>query len=50
MACLNFTTRAKARQFAAARTANGLPTKVQDNGKDAARRYSVPVGPRKEKN
>lgn len=46
---INFPSRAKAREFAAARTANGLPTKVQDNGKDASRRYSVPIGKRKEK-
>jgi hypothetical protein len=47
---INFPTRDKARKFAAARTANGLPTSVKDNGKDAAKRYTVPVGPRKEKN
>lgn len=46
---INFPSRAKARAFAAARTANGLPTSVKDNGKDASKRYSVPLGPRKEK-
>ena len=44
MAHLNFTTREKARQFAQKRTANGIATKVTDNGKDAAKRYSVAVG------
>ena len=41
---LNFQTREKARQFAQKRTANGIATKVTDNGKDAAKRYSVAVG------
>lgn len=41
---LNFTTREKARQFAQKRTANGIATKVTDNGKAAAKRYSVAVG------
>ncbi len=40
---LNFPTRQKAREFAAKRSASGLPTKVTDNGKDAQKRYSVDV-------
>lgn len=41
---LNFKTRTLARQFAQKRTANGIATKVTDNGKEAAKRYSVAVG------
>ena len=41
---LNFQTREKARQFAQKRTANGIATKVTDNGKEAVKRYSVAVG------
>lgn len=43
MAHLNFQTREKARQFAQKRTANGIATKVTDNGKDAAKRYVVVI-------
>lgn len=41
---INFKTRTLARQFAQKRTANGIATKVTDNGKDAAKRYVVAVG------
>ena len=41
---LNFKSRDKARQFAQKRTANGIATKVTDNGKDAVKRYVVAVG------
>ena len=41
---INFKSRDKARQFAQKRTANGIATKVTDNGKEAAKRYSVAVG------
>lgn len=41
---LNFKTRTLARQFAQKRTANGIATKVTDNGKDAVKRYVVTVG------
>lgn len=41
---INFKTRTLARQFAQKRTANGIATKVTDNGKDAAKRYVVTVG------
>ena len=40
---INFKTRTLARQFAQKRTANGIATKVMDNGKDAVKRYSVAV-------
>lgn len=41
---INFKTRTLARQFAQKRTANGIATKVMDNGKYAAKRYVVAVG------
>lgn len=41
---INFKSRDKARQFAQKRTANGIATKVTDNGKDAVKRYVVAVG------
>ena len=41
---INFKTRTLARQFAQKRTANGIATKVTDNGKGAVKRYSVAVG------
>lgn len=41
---LNFQTREKARQFAQKRTANGIATKVTDNGKEAVKRYVVVIG------
>lgn len=41
---LNFATREKARQFAQKRTANGIASKVTDNGKDAVKRYVVAIG------
>lgn len=41
---INFKSRTMARQFAQKRTANGIATKVTDNGKDAAKRYVVTVG------
>jgi hypothetical protein len=40
---LNFATLEKARQFAQKRTANGIATKVTDNGKDAVKRYVVSI-------
>lgn len=40
---LNFKTRTLARQFAQKRTANGITTKVTDNGKEAAKRYVVSI-------
>ena len=40
---LNFKTRTLARQFAQKRTANGIATKVTDNGNDAVKRYSVSI-------
>lgn len=45
MAFILFKTRDKARQFAAARKANGFPTVVKDCGKEAARRYAVDLCP-----
>lgn len=41
---INFKTRTLARQFAQKRTANGIATKVTDNGKHAVKRYSVAIG------
>lgn len=41
---INFKSREKARQFAQKRTANGIATKVTDNGKDTAKRYVVVIG------
>lgn len=41
---INFKSRDKARQFAQKRTANGIATKVTDNGKESAKRYVVAVG------
>lgn len=40
---LNFKTRTLARQFAQKRTANGIATKVTDNGQEAAKRYVVSI-------
>jgi hypothetical protein len=42
---INFSTRDKARSFAAKRNASGIPTKVTDNGKDAPKRYVVNLKP-----
>lgn len=41
---INFKSRDKARQFAQKRTANGIATKVTDNGKEAVKRYVVVIG------
>lgn len=41
---INFKTRTLARQFAQKRTANGIATKVTDNGKESVKRYVVAVG------
>lgn len=41
---INFKSSDKARQFAQKRTANGIATKVTDNGKDAVKRYVVVIG------
>lgn len=38
---INFSSRDKARKFAQQRTANGITTKVTDNGASAAKRYVV---------
>lgn len=43
---INFTTREKARQFAAKRNAIGIATSVKDNGKNAAKRFVVCVDKR----
>lgn len=40
---INFPSRDKARQFAQKRTANGIATKVTDNGKGAVKRYVVVI-------
>ena len=40
---INFPSREKARQFAQKRIANGIATKVTDNGKDAVKRYVVSI-------
>lgn len=40
---INFKSRDKARQFAQKRTANGIATKVTDNGKEAVKRYVVMI-------
>ena len=40
---INFKTRTLARQFAQKRTANGIATKVTDNGKEAVKRYVVVI-------